>query len=107
MTVALLASGFTGLSASGAESGCRVDYTVNQWTGGYTAQLKTNLGPTVTSWRLIWIYAGDQQVTSAWNATATQTGNSVVAENTNTRARRDRLDAEQLRALRELGVEWA
>ncbi|MEU7100593.1 cellulose-binding domain-containing protein [Streptomyces longwoodensis] len=82
--VALLASGFTVLSASGAESGCRVDYTVNQWTGGYTAQLKvTNLGPAVTSWRLTWTYAGDQQVTSAWNATVTQTGSSVVAVNTN------------------------
>ncbi|MGV9288259.1 cellulose-binding domain-containing protein [Streptomyces sp. NPDC003719] len=84
MTVALLASGFTVLSPSGAESGCRVDYTVNQWTGGYTAQIKiTNLGPTVASWRLTWTYAGDQQVTAAWNATVTQTGNTVVAENTN------------------------
>ncbi|MFG3157317.1 cellulose-binding domain-containing protein [Streptomyces sp. NPDC048219] len=82
-TVALLASGFTVLSASGAESGCRVDYTVNQWTGGYTAQVKvTNLGPSVTGWRLTWTYAGDQQVTSAWNATVTQTGSSVVAVNT-------------------------
>ncbi|MFF5106656.1 cellulose-binding domain-containing protein [Streptomyces sp. NPDC000134] len=82
--VALLASGLTALSASGAESGCRVDYTVNQWTGGYTAQLKiTNLGAALTGWRLTWTHTGDQQVTSAWNATVTQTGNSVTAVNTN------------------------
>ncbi|MFE6037173.1 cellulose-binding domain-containing protein [Streptomyces sp. NPDC056452] len=68
------------MSASGAESGCRVDYTVNKWTGGYTAQIKvTNLGPALDGWRLNWTYTGDQQVTSAWNAGVTQTGSSVVA----------------------------
>ncbi|HWU05126.1 MAG TPA: cellulose-binding domain-containing protein [Streptomyces sp.] len=79
----LLASGFTAMSASGAESGCRVDYTVNKWTGGYTAQIKvTNLGPALDGWRLTWTYTGDQQVTSAWNAAVTQTGRSVVAAHT-------------------------
>ncbi|MET7368685.1 cellulose-binding domain-containing protein [Streptomyces sp. NPDC005566] len=81
--VVLLASGFTAMTASGAESGCRVDYTVNKWTGGYTAQIKvTNLGPALNGWRVTWTYTGDQQVTSAWNATVTQTGGSVVAVNT-------------------------
>ncbi|MFI9155646.1 cellulose-binding domain-containing protein [Streptomyces sp. NPDC053367] len=86
---ALLASCFTAaatLTASGAEpaeSGCRVDYTVNEWSGGYTAQVKlTNLGPSLSSWRLTWTYTGDQRVTSAWNATVTQSGGSVVAVNT-------------------------
>jgi hypothetical protein len=71
------------MSASGAEPGCRVDYTVNRWAGGYTAQVKvTNLGPALNGWRLTWTYTGDQQVTSAWNATVTQSGRSVVAVNT-------------------------
>ncbi|MEU1039719.1 cellulose-binding domain-containing protein [Streptomyces sp. NPDC005907] len=79
----VLLSGFTALSASGAESGCRVGYTVNKWTNGYTAQMKiTNLGPALSGWRLTWTYTGDQEVTSAWNATVTQTGRSVVAVNT-------------------------
>src|SRR5690606_1639778 len=39
----------------------------------------TNLGPAVTGWRLTWSYAGDQQVTSAWNATVTQSGRAVTA----------------------------
>ncbi|MFG2516343.1 cellulose-binding domain-containing protein [Streptomyces sp. NPDC048584] len=81
LTAAVLsASALFALPAGGAEAGCRVDYTVNKWSGGYTAQIKvTNLGPALDSWRLAWTYAGDQQVTSAWNATVTQTGRSVVA----------------------------
>ncbi|WP_373428676.1 cellulose binding domain-containing protein [Streptomyces sp. B1I3] len=71
------------MSASAADSGCRVDYSVNQWTGGYTAQIKvTNLGQALTGWRLTWTYTGDQKVTSAWNASVTQTGASVVAVDT-------------------------
>ncbi|MFF9126587.1 cellulose-binding domain-containing protein [Streptomyces sp. NPDC014889] len=81
-SVALLVSGFIATPTSAAEAGCRVDYTVNQWAGGYTAQVKvTNLGPAVNGWRLNWTYADGQRVTSAWNATVTQTGASVVAAN--------------------------
>jgi hypothetical protein len=81
--VVLLASGITAMSASGAQSSCRVDYTENKWSGGYTAQIKvTNLGQAIDGWRLSWTYTGDQQVTSAWNATVTQTGRAVLAVNT-------------------------
>ncbi|WP_445525780.1 cellulose-binding domain-containing protein [Streptomyces cyslabdanicus] len=81
-SVALLVSGFVATPTSAAEAGCRVDYTVDQWPGGYTAQVKvTNLGPAVDGWRLTWTHADGQQVTSAWNATVTQTGASVVAVN--------------------------
>lgn len=79
--VGLLLAGFVAapVSSAAADSGCRVDYTVNQWSGGYTAAIKvTNLGPAVTSWRLTWTYGGDQQVTSAWNATASQSGKAVT-----------------------------
>ncbi|MFF4827241.1 cellulose-binding domain-containing protein [Streptomyces sp. NPDC001312] len=82
-SVALLVSGFIATPTSAAEAGCRVDYTVNQWAGGYTAQVKvTNLGPAVNGWRLTWTHADGQRVTSAWNATVTQAGASVVAVNT-------------------------
>ncbi|MFF5552658.1 cellulose-binding domain-containing protein [Streptomyces olivaceoviridis] len=70
-------------SGAGTTPGCRVDYTVNQWTGGYTAQIRvTNLGPALNGWRLTWTYGGDQHITSAWNATVTQTGHSVNAVST-------------------------
>ncbi|MEW2622713.1 cellulose-binding domain-containing protein [Streptomyces sp. NPDC048106] len=79
--VGLLLSAFIAAPpSSAADSGCRVDYTVNQWSGGYTAAIKvTNLGPAITSWRLTWTYGGDQQVTSAWNATVSQSGKAVTA----------------------------
>ncbi len=79
--VALVVSVLAAMPASGAASDtCRVDYTVDAWAGGYTAQVRiTNLGPAVSDWRLTWTYTGDQQVTSAWNATVTQTGASVLA----------------------------
>ncbi|MGW1401489.1 cellulose-binding domain-containing protein [Streptomyces sp. NPDC002405] len=80
--VALLVSGFIATPTSAAAVGCRVDYAVNQWAGGYTAQVKvTNLGPAVNGWRLTWTHADGQRVTSAWNATVIQTGASVVAVN--------------------------
>ncbi|MDO0927662.1 cellulose-binding domain-containing protein [Streptomyces sp. TG1A-8] len=70
-------------SGAGAASGCRVDYTVNEWSGGYTAQVRvTNLGAALSGWRLTWTYGGDQHVTSAWNATVTQTGRAVTAAST-------------------------
>ncbi|MFE5210574.1 cellulose-binding domain-containing protein [Streptomyces sp. NPDC056600] len=76
----LLVALVTAPSSNAADSGCRVDYTVNQWTGGYTAAVKvTNLGSAVTGWRLTWTYGGDQKVTSAWNATVTQSGQNVTA----------------------------
>ncbi|PZG84844.1 cellulose-binding protein, partial [Streptomyces sp. NTH33] len=82
-SVALLVSGSIATPTSAAGVGCRVDYTVNQWAGGYTAQVKvTHLGPAVNGWRLTWTHADGQRVTSAWNATVTQTGASVVAVNT-------------------------
>ncbi|MFF5407759.1 cellulose-binding domain-containing protein [Streptomyces misionensis] len=79
--VGLLLSAFVAAPpSSAADSGCRVDYTVNQWSGGYTAAIKvTNLGPAITGWRLTWTYGGDQKVTSAWNATVSQSGQAVTA----------------------------
>lgn len=40
----------------------------------------TGSAPT-TSWKVTWTWAGNQQVTNAWNATATQTGSAVSATN--------------------------
>jgi len=68
--------------AASAAVGCRVDYTVNQWAGGFTADVKLTAGDTAwSSWTVTWTYPGDQKVTSAWNATATQAGAAVTAKN--------------------------
>ncbi|MDQ0936737.1 hypothetical protein QFZ49_006712 [Streptomyces turgidiscabies] len=68
--------------AQGAATGCTVTYTTNEWSGGFTAQIRvTNLGAALNGWRLEWTYGGDQQVTSAWNAQVTQPGSAVTAVN--------------------------
>ncbi|MGW0857664.1 cellulose-binding domain-containing protein [Streptomyces sp. NPDC002690] len=82
--LALALSLFVVVPASGTEaaSGCRVTYTADEWTGGYTAQVRiAHTGAALSGWQLTWSYGGDQHVTSAWNATVAQTGNSVTAVN--------------------------
>jgi hypothetical protein len=67
-------------SAAAATPACGVVYTLNSWSTGFTADVKvTNGGPAVSSWTLGWTFNGNQQVTSAWNATVTQSGQSVTA----------------------------
>ncbi|MFF7438134.1 glycoside hydrolase family 9 protein [Streptomyces sp. NPDC008122] len=61
---------------------CAVTYTVNNvWNTGFTATVTVkNTGPTaVDGWQLAWAYPGGQRVTSAWNATVTQSGTTVSA----------------------------
>ncbi len=63
-------------------SACAVSYTVNQWGGGFTADLViTNRGAPLTAWTLTWSFSGDQQITNIWNASHTQSGNKVTARN--------------------------
>lgn len=61
---------------------CTVSYTVNQWSGGFTADLTiTNLGASLTGWSLTWSFSGNQQISSIWNASHTQSGSKVTARN--------------------------
>ena len=67
---------------SAAAQPCVVSYQVNQWTGGFTAQVGlTNNGAPLTAWTLTWTFDGNQQVASAWNAQVTQNGAMVRAAN--------------------------
>ncbi|CAG0935330.1 mannan endo-1,4-beta-mannosidase [Thermoflexales bacterium] len=67
----------------GSGEACVVTYTTNQWNTGFTADVKiTNNGTTaIHGWTLTWSFANGQQITSAWNATVTQTGANVSASN--------------------------
>jgi polysaccharide lyase-like protein/cellulose binding protein with CBM2 domain len=66
--------------SASAASACSVVYTVNQWSTGFTADVRvTNTGPAVTAWTLGWTFAGDQRVTSGWSATVSQSGAAVTA----------------------------
>ncbi|GLW30958.1 cellulose-binding domain-containing protein [Actinoplanes regularis] len=83
-TVVALAGAALGVAVLGpvqaAAPTCDVTWTANSWNTGFTADVKvTNLGAAITSWTLAWDFPGNQQVTSAWNATVRQTGAAVTA----------------------------
>ncbi|MFJ8060606.1 glycoside hydrolase family 6 protein [Streptomyces sp. NPDC096142] len=82
------ASGTAVAAAPSADAGiaaipCSVDYKVqNQWDTGFTAAVTiTNNGAAKSSWAAKWSYAGNQKVTSGWNAKISQSGTAVTAAN--------------------------
>ncbi|MEU1574804.1 glycoside hydrolase family 6 protein [Streptomyces collinus] len=62
---------------------CTVDYKIqNEWSTGFTAAVTiTNNSAAKSSWSLKWSYAGNQKVTSGWNAKLSQSGAAVTAAN--------------------------
>ncbi|WP_223297567.1 extracellular catalytic domain type 1 short-chain-length polyhydroxyalkanoate depolymerase [Catenulispora acidiphila] len=63
---------------------CHVAYTrTNEWPGGFTANVTiTNTGTAaINGWTVGWSFPGDQKITNAWSATATQSGAAVSAAN--------------------------
>ncbi|MCP2328611.1 hypothetical protein HDA40_007118 [Hamadaea flava] len=68
-------------SGGGGGGSCRVKYVPNTWNTGFTADVTvTNTGSTtITGWTAAWAYSGNQKITSFWNATVTQSGQSVTA----------------------------
>nr|MDT0661981.1 PHB depolymerase family esterase [Micromonospora sp. DSM 115978] len=62
---------------------CRVGYTANSWTNGFTASVTvTNTGSgAINGWAVGWTWPGNQQVTNAWNATVSQSGDQATARN--------------------------
>jgi endoglucanase len=60
-------------------STCSVTYKVDsQWNAGFTATVTiTNRGAAVNGWTLGFAFSGNQRISSAWNATATQSGSAV------------------------------
>ena len=70
------------VSQANAATGCKVAYTVNQWSGGFNANVAiTNLGDPLTSWRLEWNFANGQTVTQGWNGVFAQSGAHVTVTN--------------------------
>jgi len=63
--------------------GCKVAYQANTWAGGFTGGVTvTNTGATAwQGWTVTFTFGGDQKITNAWNATATQSGARVSAVN--------------------------
>lgn len=72
-----------GGGTGGGGAACRVSYTKSEWQGGLTGNVTiTNTGnATIDGWTLGFTFPGDTKVTSAWNATVTQSGATVTAKN--------------------------
>ncbi|MGW5655710.1 glycoside hydrolase family 6 protein [Streptomyces humi] len=62
---------------------CTVDYKIqNDWGSGFTAAVTvTNNSAAKSSWAVKWSYAGNQKVSSYWNAKVSQSGTAVTAGN--------------------------
>lgn len=81
----LLGVGLTAVltSPANAATGCRVNYTTNQWPGGFTANVAiTNLGDPLNGWTLRWSFANGQTVTQGWGGQFSQSGSAVTVTNT-------------------------
>jgi hypothetical protein len=76
-------AGVIAAATANAVVGCRVAYRVaSQWDGGFNAEVQvTNLGDAVTGWQLVFDFTAGQKVNQAWNATLTQSGTRVQANN--------------------------
>ena len=69
-------------TGSSAPVSCSAAYTlVNSWSGGFQGQIVlTNTGTNAISpWSLTWTFPGDEQISSMWDATYTQSGENVTA----------------------------
>jgi hypothetical protein len=67
-----------------AATGCSAAYsTQSSWSGGFVGSVTvTDSGTTaITGWTVTFVFAGDQKVTSAWNATVNQSIEYVTASN--------------------------
>jgi cellulose 1,4-beta-cellobiosidase len=66
-----------------AAAGCRVAYSVNQWTSGFTGTVNvTNLGDAISGgWTVTWDFPGNQKITQGWSATISQSAAHVTATN--------------------------
>jgi len=62
-----------------------VDYTIaNDWGSGATINVavNNNTSSTKSGWSVSWTFSGNQQITSLWNASYTQSGASVTVTGT-------------------------
>jgi endoglucanase len=78
------ASATTKAQAVTPGTGCHVAYTiVSQWNTGFQGAIAiTNTGSAaMTSWTVKWTFGGNQQISSAWNVTEAQSGETVTMSN--------------------------
>ncbi len=78
------ASSVASSTAVSSGSGYAVNYTVNNdWGAGATCTvtIKNNSATALSSWSLVWTFAGNQAITQIWSASQTTSGETVTAVN--------------------------
>ena len=72
-----------GSSGGGGGGGCTAKYAiVDSWSGGFQAQVTVTAGASgLNGWRAGWTFPGNQKITGMWNASFSQSGESVTASN--------------------------
>ena len=72
-----------GSSGGGGGGSCTATYSiVSSWSGGFQGQVTVTAGSSALSgWKVSWAYPGDQQISNMWNASYTQSGEAVTANN--------------------------
>ncbi|MFJ9708395.1 cellulase family glycosylhydrolase [Streptomyces sp. NPDC101234] len=73
-----------GGGGGGSTAACSASYAVSSdWGSGFNADVTvTNTGTAaIGSWQVTWTWSGSQQVTNMWNASYTQSGETVAAVN--------------------------
>jgi cellulase/cellobiase CelA1 len=68
-----------------ADPTCMVTYTARNWPGAFAAKVTISYSSStsINGWKLTFRFPGDEAVSSAWNASFTQTGAEVSASNLN------------------------
>lgn len=61
---------------------CQVSYTANQWTGGFTAEVRiTNGGSAVNGWTLTFTTGSNVTLSNGWNGVWSQSGSQISVRN--------------------------
>jgi hypothetical protein len=57
---------------------CEASYrVVNEWPGGFQAEITITATYALSDWRLSWTYGNGQRVQAMWNGNYTQSGGTV------------------------------
>jgi len=72
-----------GSGGGGGGGACTATYSViNSWSGGFQAQVTVTAGSSgLSNWSVGWTFPGDQKISNMWNASYSQSGESVTANN--------------------------
>ena len=61
---------------------CQVSVTTNQWTGGFTSEIRFTTAAPTNGWTLTFTVPANARLTSGWNGTWSQSGTQITVRNT-------------------------